>query len=67
MTGRFSMLGVVSMRMSDSQPGGREHLTTVPSLSGADYIRCMTCGNEAVTVGGLEHRNGCPEVSDGER
>jgi len=44
-----------------------EHLTTIPSLSGPDYVRCMTCGNEAETVDELEHRNGCPEVSDDER
>ena len=43
-----------------------EHLTTVSSIgSGSDYIRCTTCGKEAVNIDELEHRDGGPEVNDG--
>lgn len=46
---------------------GVEHLATVSSIgSGSDYIRCTTCGREAVNVDELEHRDGCPEVNDAE-
>lgn len=42
-----------------------EHLATVSSIgSGSDYIRCTTCGREAVNVDELDHRDGCPEVDD---
>lgn len=43
----------------------KEHLTTVSSLTGDDYVRCKTCGKEAQNRDELTHRDGCPEVDDG--
>lgn len=45
---------------------GVEHLTTVPSLVGDDYVRCTTCGREAVARDELNHHDACPHNDGGE-
>jgi len=45
----------------DGGDGLAEHLTTVSSLAGDDYVRCTTCGREAVTRDELDHHEDCPE------
>lgn len=55
------------MSGNEHSTSGVEHLATVSSIgSGSDYIRCTTCGGEAVNIDELEHRDGCPEVNDAE-
>jgi len=55
------------MSENTTSPDSQEHLTTISAIGGGtDYIRCTTCGREAVSIDELSHRDGCPEVEDAE-
>lgn len=39
-----------------------EHLTTISSLTGGEYVRCQACGQEATSCDELAHHRQCPVV-----